>query len=819
MFFLGVPMLTFLQDIRFAFRQFRNHPGFALTATLSLALGIGATVSVFSIIYAVLMNPWPYTGADRICEIYFLDKAGTEDNWSGLTGPQIRQLRQAHAVEDVLGLNDWSLTVTGSDVPEDVQGVYLTASGFQFLGLPARLGRYYLPSDAPDGQEPQPVVVLSHKFWQRHFNGDPSVVGKNIQLVRKTYTVLGVMPPRFTWMDGDVYLPLKLSSSQAIEYGVMIKLKPGITRAAAAAELQPLFQQFAKETPDHFPKQYKLELRTISYRYMHELGGTLALLFGAVGLLLAIGCGNVSILLLARGTARQHEFAVRSAVGANGVRIVRQLLTESLILAVAGAGLGIFLAYRSLGLIVARLPEYSFPHEADFHVNLPVLLFSVGLAVLTSILFGLFPALQFARPEISQVMQSSTRKLAGTVRGKQLHTALIAGQIALTLLLMTAASAAIQGFVRMMRVPLGYDPHHVMSVGIPVHDNTYTTVAERVNYYEQLRQKIATLPDVTSTGISTNATPPENGWDQTFELLGKPSGEEEKARLNFVDPGYFTTLHIPLLQGRVWDHTEIAHSAPLALVNETFAKRYYPGGDLLGHSLKIPTLKGEPPYTLAAPESDGWLQVVGVVADALDDGLDKPVKPAIFLPYSLYMWMHTQILVGSRADPLSILHSIRRQIVSVNPDQQANGHVDDLETWIRREPEWARGRLVSILFGAFSVLALLLAAVGLYSVVSYSVVQRTNEFGIRIALGARKKDVFRIVLASAGVSVGSGLLGGLALSFGLSRLISRWVENGAHDPMLILGVSVVILAVAALACLIPSWRASSVDPMTALRCE
>jgi putative ABC transport system permease protein len=812
-------MLTFLQDIRFAFRQFRNHPGFALTAILSLALGIGATVSVFSIIYAVLMNPWPYTGADRICEISLLDKAGNEDNWSGLTGPQIRQLRQAHAVEDVLGMNEWSLTVTGSDVPEDVRGIYLTSSGFQFFGLPARFGRYFLPADAPDGQEPQQVVVLSHKFWQRHFNGDPSVVGKTIQLVRKPYTILGVMPPRFTWSDGDVYLPLKLSSLPTVEYGAMIKLKPGITRAAAAAELQPLFQQFAKEVPDHFPKQYKLELRTISYRYMHELGGTLALLFGAVGLLLAIGCGNVSILLLARGTARQHEFAVRSAVGANGVRIVRQLLTESLILAIAGAGLGMFLAYLSLGFIVARLPEYSFPHEADFHLNMPVLLFSVGLAVLTSIFFGLFPAMQFARPEISQVMQSSTRKLAGTVHGKQLHTALIAGQIALTLLLMTAASAAIQGFVRMMRIPLGYNPHHVMSVGIPVHENTYTTITERVNYFEQLRQTIAALPDVTSTGISTNATPPNNGWDQRFELSGKPSEEEEKARINFVDPGYFTTLHMSLLQGRVWDNTEVAHSAPLALVNETFAKRYYPAGDILRHSLKISALKSEPPYTVAAPGSDGWLQVVGVVADALDDGLDKPVKPAIFVPYSLYMWMHTQILVGSRGDPQSILHSIRQQIVSVNPDQQAYGQVDDLETWIRREPEWARGRLVSILFGAFSVLALLLAAVGLYSVVSYSVVQRTNEFGIRIALGARKKDVLRIVLASAGVSVGSGLLGGLALSFGLSRLISRWVENGAHDPLLILAVSVVILTVAALACLVPSWRASSVDPMTALRCE
>jgi putative ABC transport system permease protein len=255
------------------------------------------------------------------------------------------------------------------------------------------------------------------------------------------------------------------------------------------------------------------------------------------------------------------------------------------------------------------------------------------------------------------------------------------------------------------------------------------------------------------------------------------------------------------------------------LVNETFVKRYYPDGDILGRALKIPTLKNEPPYTIAAAGSDGPLQVVGVVADALDDGLDKPIKPEIFLPYSLYMWMHTQILVASRIEPQSILHSVRRQIVAVNADQQANGHVDNLETWIRQEPEMARGRLVSILFGAFSVLALILAAVGLYSVVSYSVVQRTNEFGIRMALGARKKDVLWNVLASAGVSVGSGLAAGLALSLGLNKLISRWVENGAYNPWLILAVSCVLLAVAGLACLLPSWRASSVNPMTALRCE
>jgi predicted permease len=811
-------MLTFMQDVRFALRQFQNHAGFTLTAILSLALGIGATVSVFSIVYAVLMNPWPYTGADRICTISLLDKAGNDD-WNGLTGPQTRQLRQAHSVEDVMGANQWSLTVTGGDVPEDVQGIYLTPSAFQVLGLPAMLGRTFFPSDAPDGQEPQQVVVLSHKFWERHFNGDPSVVGKPIRLVQKTYTILGVMPPRFTWLDGDVYLPLSLSPSQTITYGTIIKLKPGITRAAAAAELEPFFQQFARETPNHFRKQYKLEVRNISYFYMHELGGTLALLFGAVALLLVIGCGNVSILLLARSTARQHEFGVRSAVGASGFRIVRQLLTESLLLAFAGAGIGILLAYQGVGLIVARLTEYSFPHEADFHVNVPVLLFSVGLAMLTGVVFGLFPALQLARPRISQTLQASTRKVAGTVRGKHFHNTLIAGQIALTLLLMTAAGAAIQGFVRMMRIPLGYDPHHVMSVGIPVHENTYKSVTERVNFYEQMRAKIGALPEVTSTGISTNATPPENGWAQPFELLGKPAGEEQTARLNFVDPGYFTTLHMPLRQGRVWDETEVTHSAPLVLVNETFAKRYYPNGEILGRSVKVPTLKNEPPYNIAAPGSDGWLQVVGVVADALDDGLDKPVKPAVFLPYSLYMWMHTQILVQSRVDPQSILHSVRRQIVAVNADQQANGHVDDLEMWIKREPEWARGRLISILFGAFAVLALVLAAVGLYSVVSYSVVQRTNEFGIRMALGAQKKDVLWNVLRSAAVSVGSGLLAGLVLSLGLNRLISRWVANSAHDPWLILGSSLVLLAAAGVACMVPSWRASSVDPMTALRCE
>jgi putative ABC transport system permease protein len=813
-------MHTLFQDIRYAWRQLRHNPGFALTAVLSLALGIGATVSVFSIIYSVLINPFPYAGASRISWIYLVDKAGHDEGF-GLSGPQIQQIAKTDAFEYVMGFQEWNLTVTGNDVPEDVQALYMTGNGFQFLGVPAMLGRYFLPGDAPDGKDPLPVVVLNYKFWQRHYNSDPAVVGKTIHLVRKPYTVIGVMPPHFGWLGANVYLPLKLSANSPAGYGISVKLKPGVAPAAAASALQTLYQQFAKEAPNHFPKQqFKVDVRGTLDGFPREFRHILYLLFGAVSLILLIGCGNVSILLLARGTARQHEFAVRTAVGASSFRIVRQLLTESVILAFTGAGLGVILAYSSVGLIVARLPEDSFPNEADFHVHVPVLLFSIGIAIFTGVFFGLFPALRLRKPEVSQVMQASTRRIAGSVPGKLMHNTLIVGQIAVTLLLLTAAGTAIERFMHLMRIPLGYDPHNVMSVGIPVHDNTLTTWTERANYFAQLRERIAQLPDVVSIGISTNATPPNNGWSQAFELLGKTAGEEQKASTNFVDPGYFSTLQIPLRQGRLWDATEVAHAAPLAVVNETFAKHYYPGGDVLGHSVKIPTLKSEPPYTLDAPGSDGWLQIVGVVSDVLDDGFDKPVKPAIFLPYSLNMWMWTQILVRSRVDPRSIQHSVKQRIVSVNPDQQATLWNDGvLESWIMNQPEWARGRLVSILFSAFSILALFLAAVGLYSVVSYSVIQRTNEFGIRMALGAQKTHVLRIVLASAGASVGLGIVLGFALCIGFNRLIARWVENNSHNPFLILAASFVLLAVATVACLVPARRASSVDPMTALRCE
>jgi putative ABC transport system permease protein len=812
-------MQTLLQDFRFSLRQLFKSPGFTLTAVLSLALGIGATTAVFSVVYAILMNPYPYAASDRMIHMRLLDDS-QQPRGFGLTGAQWQQIRKSPVVEDAFMEDDWNLTVTGRDLPEDVQGVYFTSNGFSFMGVPPALGRGLIPSDAIDGQEPQPVAVLGYKFWQRHFNGDPSVLGQNLQLVRKNYTIVGVAGPRFTWGDGDVYLPQKVTQDPTKAYYVGIRLKPGVTHDAANAALQPLIEQFAKETPKHFPSDhFRLNVVGLNEQFVHDLGGTLYLLFSAVALLLAIGCGNVSILLLARGTARQHEFAVRTAIGASRGRIIRQLLAESLLLSLTGAALGVLLAYRALALIVELLPKYSFPHEASIQINLPVLAFSVGVAVFTGILFGLWPALQLSRPEVSQVMQSNTRKIAGTVRGRTTHAVLTAVQVSLTLVMLAGAGAAMEGFLRLIHTPLGYDPHNVMSVGIPVHDGAYPTWEARKAYFEQLRNRAATVPGVTMAAISSNATPPSNGWQTGVEILGRPQRDGQKIRVNFVSPGYFPILRIPLATGRIWDETENHNATHVAVINETMAKLYFPNGDALEHSLRVPEIKDEPPYVTTASGGDTWLQIVGIVADKRDDGLRNPILPEAFVPYTLSMRVWTQILVRSEVKPLTLLHAVGQQVNSIDPDQQISGSVQDLDHWITGQQEYEQEQLVAWLFGAFAVLALALAAVGLYSVVSYSVAQRTNEFGIRMALGAQRMHVLRIVFESTVASVGSGIIAGLVLTLALNKVLARWAEGSSRDPLVLLAVTVLLSVVAAIACSAPARRAVKVDPMTALRYE
>ncbi len=812
-------MQSLISDLRYSARELRKRPGFTLTAVLSLALGIGATTAVFSVIYAVLIDPFPYVGADRIMEIHLLDNQGN-DRVTGYSGPEIDQLRQLTSFESVVAMQGWNLTTTDGDLPDDVRSLSISPESPNHWGVPAMMGRWLIPSDAPPGGEPQPIAVLSYQFWQRYFAGDPNVIGRTIRLVHKPYRIVGVMPPRFKWGENDLYRALKVTQDPNTGHAVSLKLQKGTTVAQANAELEPVLQEMARVRPAYFPVRFRVNLQSIVDLYARPLGTTLYVLLGTVASLLLIGCGNVSILLLARGIGRQHEFAVRSAVGADRSRILRQLLTECFVIAAAGSAIGLLFAWRGLALMVAFLPEYSFPPESAIRINIPVVLFSMGLAFATTLLSGLWPALTLSRPDLARMMQNGLRadRVAGSAHARRTHGAMVAAQVALTLVMLSGAGAAAKGFLSLVNTDLGYDPRGAMSLPIPVHDNTHISWQDRSQYFEALRARIAAMPQVEAAGISTNATPPWNGDDRKIEILGRSNGEKPEVRLNFISPEYFPLLRIPLLQGRVWDHAETMRGAPVLVINQAMARQYWPSGSPVGQQLRIVDMKAEPPYSPLAPGSDSWLQIVGIVADARDDGLRSPIKPAIYVPYSLHTWMWTQILAKTRVPPLSALQDMRAQIAKIDPDQQI-ANPRDLHAYITSEPEYAQQRLVATLFAIFSTLALALATVGLYSVVSYGVTTRTNEFGIRMALGAKASDIFRIVLSSTGLNVGAGVFAGVLLSVIFGKFATKWVNESSRDPLILGGVTLLLITAALLASFVPARRAAAVDPMVALRYE
>jgi predicted permease len=449
-----------------------------------------------------------------------------------------------------------------------------------------------------------------------------------------------------------------------------------------------------------------------------------------------------------------------------------------------------------------------------------VLFFSIIVALGTGVLFGVWPALQLSRTHIGQIMQSGAHRVAGSVRGRRAHSLLIATQVALTLLLLAAAGSSMKGFAQLLRQPLGYDPHNVMAIGIPLRQNSYRTWTARAAYFEQLREKVAATSGVTTAAISTDATPPRNGWIMGFEILGKPVKNPPMGSINLISPEYFAALRIPLLQGRIWSDTENSKGAHLALINRTLAQRYFPNGDAIGHSLKMPGIEGNPATVLSPPNiGASWLQIVGIVGDARNDGLRSTPRPAVYVPYTLSMTEGMEILVHSRAPSLALLHAVREQLRTMNPDQQTSSGVDDLETLLTYEPEWQQEHLAAWIFGIFAWLALALAAVGLYSVVSYSVAQRTNEFGIRIALGAQRGNLLRMVFRSVLGSLGAGIFAGAAFSFALSHVFAKWVQGNPRDPGILLAGTILLGLVSGLACVIPARRASKVDPMIAVRCE
>jgi predicted permease len=814
----GIPWFeTLFQDIRFGLRMLRKNPWFTAVAVLTLALGIGATTIGFSVIYAVLINPYPYAGADRIVHLHVFDKTSFLYDLS-LSGEQFREFQQANALDGAIAMDRWHMSRTGIDLPESVTAGKLSPNAFHFFGVPALLGREFSPEDAQDPSDPQKVVVLSYGYWKAHYGSQSNILGQSLHLDHENYEIIGVTPKRFAWWDCDVYLPLKLSQDPKRVAMIFARIKPGISYPVAEQELQGLVETLARQTPDNFPPDFKIHLLPLNDIAVGKFSGTLVALFLAVSLLLVIGCANVSILLLARGTVRNRELAIRFAMGASRGRIVRQLLVESTTLSLAGSLFGVFLAYHGLDFVSQNLPQGTFPHEAAFQLSIPVLFFSTGLAVLTGILFGLWPALQFSDPQLSQIMQSSSRKLTGSTGSKRSHNILIASQVALTVVLLTAAGASVKTLYSLVHARLGYDPHNVVSIYVPLRDDgTHTKWQDRVNYYDQIRQEISSTPGVDSVGIATTFLPPVSTSKSSVDIQGSSLQERQVITLQEISPEYFSTLRIAQLQGRLWTESETLHAAHVAIVDASMARRYWPDSNPVGQRIHLDALKPRVTWMLAAPGNDGWVRVVGVVADTPNNGLRDPISPTVYVPYTLVVPDGFLLVIRTKGNPLSVVHAVREQIHTVDADQVVN-EVRTADQMLDSEG-WGRERFTASLFIAFGFLGLTLAAVGLHSVVSYVVSQKAHEIGVRMALGARGSDIVRMVMKSSLATVAAGLCLGLLTSIALSKLLAHWTEDSVRDPMLLIAIVLIVLSATSFASLLPAWRAMRVDPAVALRHE
>src|SRR5713101_5224849 len=804
-----------LQDLRYAVRQIRKSPGFAFTALLSLTLGIGATTAIFSVVYGVLLDPYPYRNPERMVHVELRDKSD-RGPLLFVNGSEYQELLQVSSIDDVFLMNQRQETLTGRQFPISVRVGQYSSNLFTYMGVPPALGREFTPADAPGGKG-SPVAVLSYLFWQQQFGGNRSVVGQTIELDHVLYSVIGVAAPRFTWGDSDVYVPGTPTADPHDYWMAFIKLKPGAKHPAVAAELQVLVNRFVKDDPRDFRRDRKVAIVTLNEEVLGRFSGMLVLLFAAVIALLVIGCANVSILLLARGIARQHELAVRASIGASRRRLIRQLLTEAVLLSVVGAGLGVLAAYSWVGTLSAMLPLYSFPHEAAIRVNGTVLVFSAAVAVITGILFGISPAWQLSRPPISELIQANSTKHTGSARSRNTHRLLIAGQVALTLLLMAGAGAATKAFLALTHTPLGYDPDHVFGLDVSMPQGAYPTWQGRLNENEVIRKAIAEVPGVESATISTTWFPPFGGFTAKIDIRSKPSLTGAEALLGLVSPQEFSTLRVPLLAGRIFNDVEVSRAAHLALVNQAFVKEFLGGANPIGQGVRSSMLKVERPDLLLTQAPDDWLEVIGVVGDALNDGLDHPTKPAVFLPYSFVLPPDESLFVRSAGNPEAALLAVKQRMRDMHPDMVV-GNAHTLTWWLNTQG-WGQGRFIATLFSLFAILALALAATGLYSVVSFAVTQRTQEVGIRMALGAPRTSILRLVLASTSVMLGLGIAVGAGLSVALGRVVGAWAGGSPRDPLTLLAAAAILVFVSVVACVAPAWRAASVNPVVALRYE
>src|SRR3954463_16342258 len=800
-------------DLRYALRIFRRSPGFAAMAVVSLAVGIAAATGLFSIVNAALLNPFPFADINRIVRLDMIDKG--KPRGLGVTARQLVALQNSDVVDDAFVSNTWEMTLTGQDLPEAVRTQYFSANALNVLGVPPLLGRVFNEADGPAGEEDPPGVVLTYRFWQRHFGGRPEAVGQTLYLNREPYSVIGVLPRQYFYTGPEIVVPLVLTFDTNFAWGVQARLKRGVTPRMAEQRLQPLFDQFAREAPG-FPKEVRPLVRSlVETQRAAGFVPTLLLIFAASMLLLLLACANVSILLLARGTSRAHEFAVRAAIGASRGRLMSQLLVESLLLASNGAALGVAAGYWGLPAMLRLLPPDSVPvgNLIAVPINVPVLLFSAGLAMASALICGLSPALSFSRPRLTV----TARATAG-VESRRAHHLLLAAQVALTVLLLAGTGAAVRVLIGLYRTSLGYDPHNVIIASINLPENHYTRWADRFTLYERLRNRITDVPHVESIALATYATPPRSGERSVVEVPGRDTTGDEAPILQRISARYFATMKIPLMRGRVWSDSESAGAPHVAVVNQTMARELWPDESAIGRRVLIPGyIRSSTYFRLAAPGSNGWFEIIGVVGDTPNVGLHEPPAPSVYVPYTLMLSDALNVILRTSHDSLSMTRSIREAVRTVDPNQPVN-LVRTAEDALA-DAGWARERFVTLLLLGFAAFALMLAVVGLYSVVSYSVSCRLKEFGIRMALGSSRGRIVKAAVQPAVLAIVAGLFAGLPLTMGLNDVVAQWSIGNLNDPVVLVAVSLVLFVATIMSAAIPANRAASIQPADALRID
>jgi len=786
--------------------------GFTAVALLALALGIGANSAIFSVVNSVLLRPLPYRDPQRLIMIWenYQQRGGPEREWA--SPADFRDFRdQTQSFEHIAALLGWGPTLTGQDEPEDLQGAAVSHDSFAMLGVEPALGRSFQPDDDQPGADR--VVVLSHQLWQRRFSADPSIIGRNVTLSGESYTVIGVMPRGLSFPilnNTEVWRTISplLAANSGCQRGcvilrVMAKLKPEVTIDAARAEMSGLTQQIAERYPDT-NKGVGSTLVPLHEQLVGDVRPAMLLLLGAVGLVLLIACANVANLLLARAAAREKEVAIRAALGAGRARLVRQHLTESLVLAVIGGALGLLIAFWMVDLLVSFAPKGT-PRLDEIAIDRSILAFTFGIAVLTGLTFGLAPALLSSRTNFNSALKEGGRDTSATSRGARLRSALVVSEVALALMLLVGAGLLIKSFVNLQRVDPGFNPKSALRVDVTLPRTRYPERNQSAAFYKQLLERVAALPGVQSAGAVSSLPLSGGGTDSDFAIEGRPPaepGHPQVAWYSSVTPDYFRAMGIRLLRGREFTEADNAAAPKVVLISESMARRYFPDEDPLGKRLVF---------------GKDAREIVGIISDVKFFGLNLDARPSMYFPHQQNPARGLSLVVRTQGNPLTLAAAIRGQVSALDRDLAVSS-VMTLEELVGTS--LAEPRFVLLLLGAFAAVAMLLSAIGVYGVVSYSVTQRSHEIGVRMALGAQMSDVLKLV-AGQGMSLVLGGVGlGLIAAFALSRVMESLLFGvSATDVTTFAATSLILAGVALGACFVPARRATRVDPMESLRYE